>query len=85
MRGFVNCHFFVHLFKVQVLKVHSDGMLGEIPSQELETSEVPAEEDGVVLLRQLEGLHRLRSNRLDFLFRSQKLLVLLQSQLSLHP
>ena len=41
-------------------------MLGEILPQELETFEVPAEEDGVVLLRHLEGFHGFRINRLDF-------------------
>ena len=48
-----------------------------MPPQEFETFEVPAEEDGVVLLRQLEGFHGLCSNRLDFLFCGQKLLILL--------
>ena len=60
-------------------------MLDEVPPQEFEALEVPAEQNCVVLINSLKSFNSPGSNRLKTLLGTQKLLILLQGQLTLSP
>ena len=83
--GLVSSHLLVYLLQVQLPQVHAGRILDEVPPQEFETFEIPTEQNRVVFVSRLKSFNRPRSNRLKTLLGTQKLLILLQGQLTLSP